>query len=439
MTREKPDSNERRVIVDLSYPHGGVNAHIQQHVFNGRPAVHNLPTVDHAVEVINRFCPGDIHLAVIDLSRAYRQFPVPPTDWPLLGIQFDGQYFYDGRLPFGARLSAFSMQSVALFITRALKAKAITSFMYLDDIIVISGSADQAARQYDQTLALLAALGLQVAPHKLQPPAKAVTWLGITIDMDLNLLSIPEAKLQEIHKCLAAAARQPRITVRHLQSILGYINHLAKVVRAARIFISRLLAALRAAHSDIIIITPPVKADLAWFIRYLSSQNAREVIPHNRVVLRIWADSSLHGAGATDGVACYAYNYPQAIAAAHHITQLEALNVLAAVRTFVNKSHAAGIVQIHGDNLASLSSFTSGRARDTVLAACCPAMWYHAAETHTKLEFSHLPGESMVLPDALSRSGFDPRLRAKAGEIISHLVLSEVKVRRSSFSYAAFL
>ena len=439
MTRQKPDSKERRVIVDLSYPQGGVNAYITQHMFDGRPAAHNLPSVDHAVGVINRLCPGDIHLAVIDLSRAYRQFPVPPTDWPLLGIQFDGQYFYDGRLPFGARLSAFAMQSVASFLTRALKALAITSFMYLDDIIIISGAADQAARHYAQTLAMLDALGLEVAPHKLQPPAKVVTWLGITIDMELNQLSIPAAKLQEVHKCLAAAARLPRITVRHLQSILGYINHLAKVVRAARIFISRLLAALRAAEADTIVITPPVKADLSWFLRYLSIQNAREVVPHNRVVLRIWADSSLRGAGATDGAAYYTYDYPSAVAAAHHITQLEALNVLAAVRTFVNKSHAAGIVQIHGDNMASMSAYTSGRARDSVLAACCRAMWFHAAETHTKLEFTHLPGESMVLPDALSRSSFDPRMRARAGEIIARMALSEVKVKRSSFSYSAFV
>ena len=148
MTREKPDSAERRVIVDLSYPEGGVNKFITPHVFNGRPAVHDLPTVEHAVGAFNTLCPGDINLAVIDLSRAYRQFPVPPTDWPLLGIQFDGSYFCDGRLPFGARLSAFAMQSVARFIIRAMAHQGIKAFMYLDDILLISGSSDLAQRHY---------------------------------------------------------------------------------------------------------------------------------------------------------------------------------------------------------------------------------------------------------------------------------------------------
>ena len=148
MTREKPDSRDRRVIVDLSYPDGGVNKHITPHMFNQRPAVHNLPTMENAVAAIATQCPGEVYLSVIDLSRAYRQFPVPPSDWPLLVIYFDGAYYFDGRIPFRARLSSFAMQSVARFITRALAAQKVTSFMYLDDIILIAASHSRAARQY---------------------------------------------------------------------------------------------------------------------------------------------------------------------------------------------------------------------------------------------------------------------------------------------------
>ena len=135
MTREKPDSQERRVIVDLSYPDGGINKYIKPRTFNDRPVSHQLPTVEHAVLAIAQVCPGDVHLAVIDLSRAYRQFPVPPTDWPLLGIYLDNQYYFDGSIPFGGRMSSFAMQSVAQFIIRALVALKIKAFMYLDDCL----------------------------------------------------------------------------------------------------------------------------------------------------------------------------------------------------------------------------------------------------------------------------------------------------------------
>ena len=439
MTREKPDSTERRVIVDLSYPDGGVNKYITPHVFNGRTVSHNLPTIEDAVLSIATMCPGEVHLAVIDLSRAYRQFPVPPADWPLLAIHFEGSYYFDGRIPFGARLSSYAMQSVAQFIIRAMTAKKITAFMYLDDILLVSAGADLATKQYRDTQALLRRLGLQVAVHKLQPPARIATWLGIRIDLDQNAISIPPDKLRQITKCLAATARRTKITVRHMQSIIGFINHLSKVVRAARTFIARLLAALRASTDGVIQVTKQVKADLAWFSRYLKQHNARAIIPHGRTVLRIWADSSLQGGGATDGKRYYAYKYPPGVASTHHITQLEAVNVLAAVRALVADEHAGGVIEVYCDNSAAASSYSSGRARDPVLAACCRAMWYKAAATQTTLTFAHVPGTSMILPDALSRAHFDPTLDKRAKRIVGRNGMLEVRVSANHFAYTSFM
>ena len=439
MTRQKPDSKERRVIVDLSYPDGGVNKYILPHVFNDRPAIHNLPTVEQAVDIIVRTPPGDVQLAVIDLSRAYRQFPVPPTDWPLLGLYFEGSYYHDCRIPFGARLSSFAMQSVARFITRAMAKMGVVSLMYLDDILIISPSAQLAAAHYTATLNMLAALGLQVATHKLQAPGSVATWLGVRIDLAENRLSIPQHKVEDIQKPLAAAARQKSITIPHLQSLLGHLNYVARVIRAARTFVSRMLAALCAARNEHVAVTDQVRADIAWFIRYLHAHNVRAIIPHGRTVLRIWADSSLTAGGATDGKRYYAFTYPASISNTNHITQLEAINTLAAVRAFVDESHGGGVVEVYCDNSASIAAYTTGRARDPVLAACCRAMWYVAAATDTKLEFAHVPGESMILPDALSRAHADPRMNHKAKTIINKMALQRYPVQKRHFAYRSFM
>ena len=166
------------------------------------------------------------------------------------------------------------MQSVAGFITRALQGKGIKSFMYLDDILLITNGPELAHQQYNATIDMLQDPGLQVAHKKLQPPSMVVTWLGITIDIHHNQVSILDSKLAVITKFLAAAARQSKITKTHLQSILGFVNHLGKVVRAARIFVARLLAALRAATTDVITVTDHIRDDLAWFSRYLHANNA---------------------------------------------------------------------------------------------------------------------------------------------------------------------
>ena len=439
MTREKADSQNRRIIVDLSFPDGGINKFILPHVFNGREATHNLPTIESAVVAIASMCPGTIEMAVVDLSRAYRQFAVSPLDWPLLGIKVADAYYFDRKLPFGARMSSFTMQMIADFIMRAIRRRRICAFMYLDDIVIIGPTPQLAATHYDQTLHLLRELGLQVAVSKLQPPSTQVKWLGIDFDVEKNSISIPEPKLREIQRCMAAAARSKTITKKQLQRIIGLANHLAKVVRAARIFIGRILAALRAAEGDTITVSRHVKADLRWFARYLATANARAILPHNRVVLRIWADACMEGAGASDGDKYYTYRFPRQMSDSHHISQLEAINCTAAARTFIGKAHGGGTVEIHCDNKSSVDAFRSGRAKDPVLAACTRALWYKAAEEDTTITFTHVPGEAMALPDALSRVHVDRTHRDLAARLIASLRLKRVDAPPTVFSYAEFM
>ena len=439
MTREKADSHKRRIIVDLSFPEGGVNAHIIPHVFNGREALHNLPTIESAVTTIAEMCPGQIHMAVVDLARAYRQFPVSPLDWPLLAIKVANQYYFDRRLPFGGRLSSYTMQMVADFIVRCLTRRKIRAHTYLDDIVIISATPQLAKRQYEVTLGLINDLGLQAAHNKLQPPAQIVKWLGINIDTKENILSIPEAKLEEIKRCMAAAAKKTALTKKQLQRIIGLANHLAKVIRATRVFIGRILAALRAAKGDTIPVSRLVRADLRWFARYVSSTNGRAILPHNRVVLRVWADACLDGGGASDGTTYYTYKFPNKMAEDHHITQLEAINCMAAARSFVTKEHAGGMIELHCDNKSTTDALRSGRARDVVLAACTRALWYKAAETGVAFRFTHVPGEEMALPDALSRAYLDNEHRDLANKLVHTLGLKQRVLSPATFSYAAFL
>ena len=174
MTREKSAGDSRRIIVDLSFPDGGINQYIAPHTYDGHDATHNLPTVEAAVTTIAAMPPGDIHMAVIDLSRAYRQFAVTPLDWPLLGIYWRGAWSFDRRLPFGCRMSSYIMQSAADFIVRALARRSVKTHMYLDDIVMISPTAEIARRDFAAILDLLEELGLQVAERKLQQPSQAV-------------------------------------------------------------------------------------------------------------------------------------------------------------------------------------------------------------------------------------------------------------------------
>ena len=102
LTREKPNSTNRRVILDLSFPPGNsVNAGVSKDKYLGSYFELKYPLVDHIVESLKQLGPTAL-LYKIDISRAFRHIRIDPGDLDLLGLRHD-DYFIDGTLPFSFR------------------------------------------------------------------------------------------------------------------------------------------------------------------------------------------------------------------------------------------------------------------------------------------------------------------------------------------------
>ena len=89
LTRDKPGGAHRRVIVDLSFPHGySVNAGVQSDTYLGTPFLLTLPTIDNITNKVKQLGKG-CHLYKIDLSRAFRHVKLDPKDYNLLGLRLN--------------------------------------------------------------------------------------------------------------------------------------------------------------------------------------------------------------------------------------------------------------------------------------------------------------------------------------------------------------
>ena len=100
-TVAKRDSQERRVIVDLSWPCGSsVNDGIPSGSFLGELLELTYPTIDAIVSAIVSLGRGCM-LYKRDLRKAYRQFPVDPHDYHLLGYTWNRQFYFDTVLTMG--------------------------------------------------------------------------------------------------------------------------------------------------------------------------------------------------------------------------------------------------------------------------------------------------------------------------------------------------
>lgn len=92
--------NEFRLIHHLSYSKGlSINDSIPDDCSSVQYA-----TITDAVNILQRLGPGS-YLAKPDIKLAFRIIPVRPLDYPLLGIKWDNQFYFDRCLAMGLKSS----------------------------------------------------------------------------------------------------------------------------------------------------------------------------------------------------------------------------------------------------------------------------------------------------------------------------------------------
>lgn len=111
----------------------------------------------------------------------------------------------------------------------------------------------------------------------------------------------------------------------------------------------------------------------------------------------------MQGGGGFSKTRFYDICFPEQWAERYHIAQLEAINIIIAVKTLLPKDSQGLRLCIITDNIASASVLSTGRTTDQVLAACSRELALIAITHQLELDVRHAPGETLVLADALSR------------------------------------
>ena len=92
LTREKTGSKNRRVIVDLSYPHNqSVNAGVASDIYLDPEFILTLPSIDYITSQICQMGRGT-KIYKIDISRAFCHVRIDSGDYNILGLYFNSYY-----------------------------------------------------------------------------------------------------------------------------------------------------------------------------------------------------------------------------------------------------------------------------------------------------------------------------------------------------------
>ena len=333
-------------------------------------------------------------------------------------MEWNGSFYCDITMPFGSRLSSCHMQRVAEGIVGILRGEGIICHMYLDDLVLLSPNRDRADLDYARATQLLEELGLPQAKDKAQKPSTSARWLGVIIDTANMTIAVPPDKLAETLDQVCRIVKKRSISKKMLQSILGKLLHIAKCVRPARLYVSKLLEALRQMKGYYINVNAEMKSDLRWFLEFGESWNGVSLIPKTTPDMEIHVDACLTGIGASDGQRAYAKQVAEFADPADNITELEGLNIAVAMDTFLSESNAGSHVLIHCDNQPAVDVFSSGRGRNKVLLDSARKAWLIQARLSLDVTYVHIPGVSNIIADRLSRAHISNSCKASSDTIV---------------------
>ena len=230
-TRPKKNTTERRVIIDLSFPPGeSVNDGMIKDNYMGEVVKLTFPRVDDLALRIYQLGPGAM-MFKIDLSRYFRQLPLDPGDYSMIGYVINNQLYFDKVLPMGMRTAPYIAQRVTNAIAHIHQQMGFFLLNYVDDFLGAE-EKEWVWKAYKHLTELLEQLKVDTAPEKITPPTTRIEFLGITLDSESMTMEIPQDKLTDITQELHSWLYRTTATRKEVESLVGKLQFMGKCIKA---------------------------------------------------------------------------------------------------------------------------------------------------------------------------------------------------------------
>ena len=394
-----------RLIMHLSYP--------EQYSINDGINVEDFPlkyvTVYDAIDLVMILGKGSL-MAKLDVKSAFRLCPVRPHDQHLLGMHWNGKFYFDRVLPFGLRSAPFIFNCLAETLEWIARQRGVTAILhYLDDFFIAGPPTSTTCQHHlDILLALCEELQVPISPEKLEGPSTTITFLGILLDTNRQEARLPPTKLQELQVKLNEWSSRSYCTKQQLQSLIGSLSFAAKVVRPGRTFLRRMIDLSKTVRSlnHHIHLTPEFRLDLDWWRRFAADWNGTTFFLHPHWTpapdLELYTDS----AGAIGFGAYYQGRWFQGRWTTAQlplsITYKELFPIAMACHVWGSEWQGKKIM-FHCDNTGVVHCIQTGTSHCPHIMSLLRSLLFTAAQTNFMVMAQHIPGTHNSIADCLSR------------------------------------
>ena len=403
---EKKGGSGFRLIHHLSFPHGSsVNDSIPRDQCSVQ-----YSSIQDAINSITKF-DDPVFLAKSDIAHAFRNIPVHPVDYHLLGLQWEGKYFYDRCLPMGASSSCAIFEKISTGLEWVLRKNCpgVEIHHVLDDFIFISPQRDLCQQALATFRLICQNIALPVAEEKTLGPSQVLPFLGITLDTIKHEARLPSDKIAKCTSAIKELLASKRVRLKQLLSLLGLLNFALSVVLPGRPFLRRmynLTMKVKQLH-HYVTISKEAKDDLKLWLSFIENFNGKSFF-HTPVLLsssklKLYTDASGSiGYGAIFGSSWLQGTWPPAWRQ-FNIAVLEFYPIVAALKVWGQALCDKRVLFIT-DNQAIVAVINNQTTKDKKLLFLLRILVLQCLRLNIEFSALYIPSQQNAAADALSRA-----------------------------------
>ena len=333
-----------------------------------------------------------------------------PSDYDLLGFEWEGGFYNDRCLPMGcsASCSIFEAFSSALQYAATRHMRNVEMLHVLDDFLFISSSFEACKEGLVTFLEMCKDIGVPIAHEKTEGPLEVMTFLGIELDTIKSEARLPHDKLVKGISLVSEMKVRNKVTLRELQSLVGFLNFTTSVILPGKPFLRKFINLMKGLKKPFYRarLTSEVKSDLEMWQEFLESYNgASFFIEENWVEaskLHLFTDaSSTLGFGLILGSSWVYDSWPEELPELC-ILVLEMYPIALALLLFSEVLKGKSII-IHTDNEALVHVFNNKTSKDTHILSMLRRIILVGLQYNIRIRAVHIPGYLNTHADALSR------------------------------------
>lgn len=356
------------------------------------------------ISVVAEYIQPYDFMVTLDIKSGFHHIPVLAEHQQFLGIEFRGHFYVWRVLPFGLSCSPYYFCKTLRPVISFLRTKGLKVSAYVDDFILLA-QQELIQQQTDLMVSTLEKLGWVINMDKSSlVPEMSKEYIGFKIEsQERPVLKVPNCRVQKLRKDIKRVLAQQFVKARVLARVIGQCIAMTKAVLPGKLLLRNAyrLLAQKSSWEEMLLLNPPTKADLEWWVHALQSWNGSPFMPQS-IDAQIETDASQTGWGAI----CNLSGHTAAGFWNHRLSSMpsnyrEMMAVLLALKSFPHLANHH--VQVLTDNITTAAYINHLGGPSNMLSPLANAIWMEAYNNNITLQAKYLPGTQNLTADSLSR------------------------------------